>query len=419
MAARQQKERLGVGVFDRVDDRIGRRNAGLLTVGIGPNAAEQDGWNQATGSGPNLTAVNPDDVTALRTLSRWRAKPPVTIRLKAAPGLTRRVPAPPTTKSFLEEAGDQTLAGLRGAQDAFTFGLGDRAYAAIRSLGDANDLADLPTAYARRMAAEAARDRYDAQHYRTARTIGQVAGTAAQIAVLGPTEGVVNGGIRIAEATPLIAREIGMLGGAGAVTGVGGQAFSDVARGRLGSVGDYLGAATGGVAGALASRSGMAGYSAALDGGITSAAQDVFNGRAPSIDRAREAAQTGGVAGVFGGIFGRAASNNLTRKEKELLGEEFSRIRTWARGDKTMDMGKRRLYLDKRNYTYPDQRTYRGTTEREFVESKFGRRAELSKQQKRAYRQLSNYRVDHTLPRDVGVAIGVPVAQYEIASERE
>jgi len=226
-------------------------------------------------------------------------------------------------------------------------------------------------------------------------------------------------GSRIAQATPLIAREIGVLGGAGALSGAGGQAVADVARGKLGSIGDYVGAALGGTAGALVSRGGMASYGGAVDGGVTSMAQDIFNGRAPSIERAREAASSGGVVGTFGGIFGRAASNNITRKEKELLGEEFSRLRTWARGDKTKVIGKRRLYLDKRNYTYPDQRTYRGTTERDIVESKFGRRAELSKQQKRAYRQLPNYRVDHTLPQDVGVSIGLPMAQYDYASERE
>jgi len=418
MAARNQA-RLGVGVFDGVPDRTGRRNAGLLTFGIGANAAAEDAWNQSMRTAPNLVPVSPDDVVAMRALARWRPKPPAAIHPKPTLSATRHPTTVPTTKSFLGEAGDQTLAGLRGAQDAFTFGLGDRAYAAIRALGDVYGGADLRTAYARRMAAEEARDRYDAQHYRTARTIGQIAGTAAQIAVLGPAEGAVASGSRIAQATPLIAREIGVLGGAGALSGAGGQAVADVARGKLGSIGDYAGAALGGTAGALVSRGGMASYGGAVDGGVTSMAQDIFNGRAPSIERAREAASSGGVVGTFGGIFGRAASNNITRKEKELLGEEFSRLRTWARGDKTKVIGKRRLYLDKRNYTYPDQRTYRGTTERDIVESKFGRRAELSKQQKRAYRQLPNYRVDHTLPQDVGVSIGLPMAQYDYASERE
>jgi len=258
------------------------------------------------------------------------------------------------------------------------------------------------------MTAEQARDRYDAAHYGTARTIGQVVGTGAQIAVLGPTEGLVNGGVRIAEATPLIAREIGMLGGAGALTGVGGQAVSDVIRGRPGSVGDYLGAATGGGAGALLSRGGLASYAGALDGGVTSMAQDLFNGRAPSIHRAREAALGGGVMGTVGGLIGRRGADILTRKRKEQLGEDFSRLRTWARGDKTIEGAKRREHLQGGGYTYPDQRTVGDA----LIESKFGLKARLSNRQRQAYNQLPNYRIDHGLPRDVGAILGLPLAQF-------
>lgn len=82
------------------------------------------------------------------------------------------------------------------------------------------------------MDAERARDQYDVLHYRPARTVGQIAGVGAQIALSGPLEGMVAGGARIKQATPLIAREIAMLSGIGGAAGVGGQAVSDIARRR-------------------------------------------------------------------------------------------------------------------------------------------------------------------------------------------
>jgi len=227
MATRHRQARQGVGVFGGVENRMGRRNAAPLTFDLSTSPAEQNAWGRAIGSGSQLAAVDPDDVVALRTLSRWRTKPPVAApaQRKASPASPARAPAV-GPKSFGQEAWDQTLAGARGAQDAFTFGMGDRAYAGLRALGDAFSGANLGTAYARRMADEEARDRYDDAHYGTARTIGQVAGTAVQIAALDPAEGLLASGARIAKTTPLIAREIAALGGVGAGTGVTGQVIT-------------------------------------------------------------------------------------------------------------------------------------------------------------------------------------------------
>jgi hypothetical protein len=262
------------------------------------------------------------------------------------------------------------------------------------------------------MADERARDAYDQEHYGTARVVGQVVGTGAQVLALGPAEGLVAGGARIAQATPLIVREMGVLGGAGGLTGLGGQVVTDVSRGRLGTAGDYGGAAIGGVVGALAARGGVGGRSGAAMGASTSLAQDALNGQmsAASVDRAREAALTGGVLGAAGGAAGRYASDKLSRLDKELLGEDVSRLRTWARGDKTKP-GPKTAEKVPGGRTIPDQRSLRNGVDSEIIESKFGRYARLSKPQRAAYASLSNYRVDHTLPKDVGVALGFPLAE--------
>jgi hypothetical protein len=307
---------------------------------------------------------------------------------------------------------DQVFAGARGAQDAITLGLGDRIYAGVRAIGDSAHGADLVHSYQSRMATERARDQYDAAHFGAARTVGQVVGTGAQIAALGPLEGLVAGGARIVQATPMIAREVAMLGGAGGAAGIGGQALSDLARGRPGSIGDYVGAGIGGATGALAARGGQAGRAGAFGGAATSVVQGLANGRAPSIDKARDGALAGGAFGVAGGMAGRWGSDNLTNKVKERIGEDFSRLRTWARGDQTAAGPKRREYLAGGGWTVPDQRTNRGLVESDIVESKFGRAAQLSKRQRQAYAALPNYRVDHTLPRDVGVVFGLPAAEF-------
>jgi hypothetical protein len=303
---------------------------------------------------------------------------------------------------------DQVMAGARGAQDALTFGAGDHAYAGAMALLDAAHGADFGQAYDRRMAAERARDQYDAMHYGLARNLGQVAGTGVQLAMLGPLEGPLVGA-RIAEAAPLAAREIAAIGGVGTVAGMGSQAVSDLSAHRRSSVGDYLGGGLGGAVGALSSMGGSAGYAGALGGATTSVAQDLFNGRVPSVTRARQAAVTSGLLGAGAGRLGRNWSNVLPPREKGDLGEDFSRLRNWARGDEALQGPKHREYLDDGGYTVPDLRTSLG----QIIESKFWLQSRLSPRQSQAYQQpLSNYRVDQALPQDVGAIVGFPAAQY-------
>lgn len=311
---------------------------------------------------------------------------------------------------------DQALAGARGAQDAFTFGLGDKVWAGGSAIGDAIQGKDLVRAYHEREASERARDRYDEQHFRTARTAGQIAGTGAQILALGPAEGLIAAGARMTEAAPLITRELAVIGAAGGASGVGGQAFSDLQSRKLGSLGDYAGAAIGGTTGALAARSGMGSRSGAIDGGVTSLAQDAFNRRLTpqSMDRAREAALVGGTLGALGGYVGRRSANSLPSKAKGILGEELSMLRSKARGQQIESGEGARTML-----TYPGGRTIPDHISADqagnvvnVVEAKFGPTARLSKGQRGAFAGgVENYRVDHFLPQDIGAALGLHMAQ--------
>lgn len=314
-------------------------------------------------------------------------------------------------QGFIDNSEDQVVAGARGAEDALTFGAGDYLNAGVRALGGAAQGQNIGQAYSDGLDMERARDQYDAAHHPAARLVGQVIGTGAQLAALGPLEGAVAGGARMAQATRLIPREIAAIGGAGGAAGVGGQAISDLARGHLSSLGDYAGAGVGGAVGGLASMGGRGSYAGAADGVATSLSQDLFNGRTPSLDRARQAAGVGGTFGAIGGVLGRFSSNansginkGIAGSAKDKIGEDFSQLRTLARGDTTISLKKTREYFQNRKYTYPDQRTASG----QLVESKFGRTAKLSDPQKGAHRHLSNYRVDHTLPQDVGVLFATP-----------
>jgi hypothetical protein len=105
--------------------------------------------------------------------------------------------------------------------------------------------------------------------------------------------------------------------------------------------------------------------------------------------------------------------NGMSNKGKEMLGERVSRLRTGARGAITAEGPKQRVYLKGGGYTVPDQRALRAGLPAEIVESKAGLHARLSKRQRQAHAEgLPGYRVDHVLPSDVGVAIGLPAASY-------
>lgn len=391
------------GILDSVEAWMKQRNADVQRLGSEAEAAGRAAWAQATRTGQNISAVRPSDVAAIGAHVLNQNKQSVS----SAGHNAKHAESAKSEAAPWQNAIDQFLAGAHGAQDSLPFDLGDRAEAGTRALIDAAHGEDLGRAYDSRRATGRARDQYDAAHYGVARTVGQVVGTGAQLAALGPAEAFLLKGARIAEAAPLIAREVGMIGSVGGTIGVGEQVAGDMLQHRQSSLGDYAGAALGGAVGALASKRGSGTEAGAAAGAVTAVTQDLLNGRRPSFEHAREGLTAGAVFGGLGGIAGRVESNALSNAAKEKLGEDLSRIRTWARGDETLPLPKSRAYLDDGRYTYPDQRTLHGA----LVESKFGLKADLSPRQRQAFNQpLKGYRVDPGLPSDIGVALGFPTA---------
>ncbi len=242
-------------------------------------------------------------------------------------------------------------------------------------------------------------------------------------------EGAVAGGTRITQAATLIARERKALAAVGAAGGIGQQALSDAARRKLSSPADYAGAAVGGSVEAYASISGLGSRAGAAGGAASSVTRDLASGRLPSLEQASQAASQGAYWGGGLGIAGRATSNALPRNGKrgELtkgnLGESLSRIRSWARGDRTLPMGIKRKYLKEGGYTYPDH----WLDGDRFAESKFGIGIKrLSDRQMQAFEEFNprptnfpKYRVDHWLPQDIGAALAFTFAPQRYLNQEE
>ena len=332
---------------------------------------------------------------------------------------------------------NQLIAGGEGALDSATFGLADKAYSGLGALADGVRGKSIKDAYNQRMAYERARDQYYAQHYGTARTIGEIGGALLPIPGVGPLGLAARAlgrtarfaeaakvfakatevGKRIKQVTPLATHERAVVSGVGAVGGGAGQAYSDAAQGHLSSVRDLAGAMAGGALQAQLALHGRPTLAGAAGGATTSILQDALNGRSVSVGNAAQAAGAGAAAGKLGDIVGRGRFYYGTSRDpetlgqrvvygnskKEKMGEDFSKLRTLANFDTTASTAKDPLYLEGGGHTEPDQVTGRG----QYVESKAGRYASLRKRQRQAHGQAGlNYRVDHLLPQDVGSLLG-------------
>jgi hypothetical protein len=400
-------------------------------------AMRQKGVATVVNTAEKITAASPLELYAMGRAALGMPGPP---SRPAVPATKARALAPagrppsttiprqekPRREPSLDvhELGEQAGAFGNGLQDAFTFGAGDRVVAGAQALFDRDSDETLGERYRARIEDAAASDLKDRQEHPGARIAGQVAGTVAQIAAMGPAGGLatnlVRAGLaarspalirvgvaaakngRMAEVTKLAKREIAGIGVAGAAHGVGAQAVTDAIRGDIGSFGDYAGAAVGGAldAGATVFLGPTAG--GAVGGAATSAAQDLANLHGVSIDEARGAALGGGMGGTLGKALARTHVDGLNIDGKNHLGEAGSAARTLLRGDKTRTVKKTGERLPSGGMTLPDQRTVSG----ELVESKFGHGAELKYRQKEAYHAFPNYRVDHFLPEDFERLVG-------------
>lgn len=265
--------------------------------------------------------------------------------------------------------------------------------------------------YDANLAQERARDQYDASKRATAQRIGQVGGTALGLALVGPTEGAASIAPRLPGAAKLTVREAAALLGGGAAAGLAMQTAADIAAGgRRSSLGDRAGAALGGAAGAAALPLGP-GRAAAVGGWVTSAAEDIFNVRPLSLERAGQSAIAGNILGGVAGRIGAAASNDLPMAGKGRLGEAMGDVRSTINGERRMWAPKSRDYIAENDYWYPDARDARTGQLR--TEDKFGYGAELSPNQTRAKSTLGpDFRLNHFTPDDVGNFASLPAGPF-------
>lgn len=169
------------------------------------------------------------------------------------------------------------------------------------------------------------------------------------------------------------------------------QAFSDAVTNRRSSLGDNLGAVTGGMAG----------------GSVTSAAQDLFNGRPISVERAGESAILGNLFGGLGGAYGRAESSALSSRAKGRLGEGLGDIRSTINGQRRVWGPKFRDRIEgTEKYWYPD-----AVSDNLRFEDKFGLNADLTPNQELARSALgADFQLYHFMPADIGNLTGAPAS---------
>jgi len=301
----------------------------------------------------------------------------------------------------VREGALQADTAVRAAANALTFGQADKLDAAMSA--NFSDRGTWRQRYEAALAEDQARDAYDASHRQVAQRIGEAGGLA--LTLLAP-EGAPAIIPRIKDAAQLSARELAaILGGTGAF-GMGTQFATDAATGKTTSPGDALGAGVGGIAGGLALPFGPA-RAGAVDGAVTSAAQDLLNRRPISLEDAGQSAAAGRVIAGVAGRYGRDWSNNLSRREKGRLGEAMGAVRSDVNGMKREVGPKTQELIPGTNKrTIPD-----GRSGDMLFEDKFGYSASLSRNQKLAAEVFGpNYTIYHFVPEDVGNVVALPAA---------
>jgi hypothetical protein len=309
----------------------------------------------------------------------------------------------------------QVDAAMRGASDVLPFraadGLASVLYATAKPW-------DWRERFDASMAAETARDREDKARYPTARRIGEIALTAAMIARGVPLKGVF-ATPRLAGAAKITPREALSLLGTGGAVGVGTQAVGDIATRRLSSPGDYAGAAIGGLTGVAALPIG-AERAAAIDGAITSIAQDLLNGRPVSIKQAGQSAAAARMAGTIANKGGMAYAESLPSNTKGKVGETLGTLRGFADWQPRAPLGKTLVEIPGTNKSWkPDAASGPlDALDIHLYEDKFGRTADLTPNQRLARAKLGdNFQLNSFLPRDVGMALSPPAATVGAQAE--
>jgi len=405
--ARTQKELEAIGAAELQRQELQRRQAEAAVNSVAGAFRSKPASRPPASAGRERPSAPPVRATAI---------PPQ--RSGFRPSVTPDRPSDEAA-GVVREAGRQILAGINGGADAATLGLADKYQAADyawKGLGEGDNLVDR---YRSIRARQEAQDRYEAEHYATARTVGGVAGTIAAIAATGGLGAEVSA----ARLAPQASRAAGLgvralrlrygpvaaAGGAGSSASVIGQGLSDLASGRLSDVKTYAGAAVGGGVGGATTLYGGPRVGAIAESVATASARSASTGEPVSLRDIED----GVVAGVYFGRLGELGGINWAdhlpsgfnkrdkRFSREKLGELMSELKSDTQGELTFDRQRRRPVEG--GYTVVDQLTDLDT----LIESKFGKSATLSNRQKAARRRYGDqYRVDHWLPADFGKLVG-------------
>jgi hypothetical protein len=394
-----------------------RRNKQLAALDpAAARAAANQAYGRSIRSGQALSLPQPQNVLAYGA----RLSAPAAL----APSPTQSSAAAPS--SIGAKAWDAVLeanAAARAASNAITFGGADRLAAAGDALFQPGGLSNWGQRYNANLQQEFAQDRYDMTHRPVAQAIGNVGGGALGLLAFGPEEAAAAAAPRLAGAMRLTAKEAAGIAGAGGLAGLGSQGVSDIVTGHRSTPQDKVGSIAGGMAGAAAlpflgpSRAG------AVDGAVTSATQDLLNGRSISIPQTVQSALTGGLLAGATGSVGRNWSNGLSRTEKGQLGEAMGATRSALGGEPRWQGPKVRAPLDpeqttplkgKGTYVVPDglggpPPADPGEPWPDLFEDKFGYQADTSANQKIAQTNFgTRFRLNHFTPSDVGMMTAFP-----------
>lgn len=255
--------------------------------------------------------------------------------------------------------------------------------------------------YVADLAAENARDDYDAVRRPLAQQIG--AGGALALALYGGRG--LPASKRLIGSALRSARETAAILGAGGISGLALQNLSDVAAHRPGDWRDGVGAMAGGVAGAAALGLGT-GRAGAIGSATTTAVQNALRGRPASLDDLGRSASAGRVIGALAGAGGSKLSASLSPQTKGRLGENLGTVRS-AINHMEREPGPKKLFKPEgaKAGTVPDGRSID-----KLFEDKFGPKAALRTGQRIAKSLLGpNYIIYHWLPEDVGKIIAAPL----------
>lgn len=295
---------------------------------------------------------------------------------------------------------------LRSASNVVTFGLADNVEAAGDSVFGPGGLSGFQQRYQANLAAQKARDEYDATHRHIADTAGKVGGFGIAL-VAGPEDLGILSAPRMAEAKALTAADAGAILGGGAASGAASQVASDVLTGQKPNLKDTAAGAVGGAADAgatllLGPRTG-----GAVGGAVTSFASDILNGRRLSLDNAFQNALAGKVAAHVADSAAQKWASGLSIRGKGKLGEQMGAVRSMVNGlPREAGSKTKQVIADSLNYWFPDGRS--GAVR---FEDKFGPKARLSPNQTLAQQSLgSNFWGSHFLPNDVGAAASIPTS---------